>query len=390
MAAAQKTAAQRRSAVAAQYRKFIGRNHYSQALRSYCVKKYKDGKYYSDCSSSVSYAYKQAGEGFGILNTVGMWTSKKLKDVAVVIKNGIIQNPEVLEVGDLLLFAGNDTSRKVYGYVGHVEMVGAISGKVVTLYGHGSGLAKQHEMNAYCRSRRNTKSSTPLGNRGLIRVRRAIWEDAGDGETSSVTAGAVPPSPEGTSSVTAGAVPPSPEGEGMGAIEGNAIKRGESERLAEGQAEGASAAKQDAPETRVCGNAITRGESGDAVAAMQRLLLRRDPKCLPRYGADGDFGAETEAAVKALQIYAGLPETGAFDDATAGALAAILSGKAVEATAYVNVRDAPGVGSGRIIGVLRRGELAAWMGHVSADGWYAVRFKDAVGWVSGKYARIAE
>ena len=176
----------------------------------------------------------------------------------------------------------------------------------------------------------------------------------------------------------------------MGAIEGNAIKRGESERLAEGQAEGASAAKQDAPETRVCGNAITRGESGDAVAAMQRLLLRRDPKCLPRYGADGDFGAETEAAVKALQIYAGLPETGAFDDATAGALAAILSGKVIEATAYMNVRDAPGVGRGRIIGVLRRGELAAWMGHVSADGWYAVRFRGAVGWVSGKYARPAD
>ena len=146
--AATKTAAQRRAAVAAQYKKFIGRNHYSQALRNYCVTKYKDGKYYSDCSSSVSYAYKQAGEGFGILNTVGMWTSTKMKDVPVVITNGIIQNPEVLEVGDMLLFAGNDTSRKAYGYVGHVEMVGEISGTKVTLYGHGSGLAKSHEMNA--------------------------------------------------------------------------------------------------------------------------------------------------------------------------------------------------------------------------------------------------
>ena len=145
----------------------------ANARRDYCTKPYKDGKYYSDCSSSVSYAYKEAGEGFGILNTVGMWNSKKLVDVPVTIKNGVIQNPEVLRIGDMLLFAGNDVGRKSAGYVGHVEMVGEISGGTVQLYGHGSGLAKKHEMNAYCRSRYNTKSVTPLKRRLLIRVRRS-------------------------------------------------------------------------------------------------------------------------------------------------------------------------------------------------------------------------
>lgn len=172
------TANERRVAVRDQYRRFIGRNHYKQALRNYCVKKYRDGRYYSDCSSSVSYAYREAGEGFGILNTVGMWTSKKLVDVPVVIKKGVIQNPEVLRIGDMLLFAGNDARRKAYGYVGHVEMVGEISGSKYILYGHGSGLAKKHEMNAYCRSRYNTRAATPLGRRLLIRVRRRIRDDA--------------------------------------------------------------------------------------------------------------------------------------------------------------------------------------------------------------------
>lgn len=172
------TANERRVAVRDQYRRFIGRNHYKQALRNYCVKKYRDGRYYSDCSSSVSYAYREAGEGFGILNTVGMWTSKKLVDVPVVIKKGVIQNPEVLRIGDMLLFAGNDARRKAYGYVGHVEMVGEISGGKYILYGHGSGLAKKHEMNAYCRSRYNTRAATPLGRRLLIRVRRRIRDDA--------------------------------------------------------------------------------------------------------------------------------------------------------------------------------------------------------------------
>ncbi len=174
------TAEEKRLAVRNKYRTIIGRNYYSQARRNYCYTKYKNGKYYSDCSSSISHTYKQAGYSFGILNTVGMWTSKKLTDVPVVIKNGIIQNPEVLRIGDMLLFAGTDTGRSKYGYVGHVEMVGEISGKKVTLYGHGSGHPKKHEMNAYCKSRQSKKTKTKHGNKGLIRVRRFIQDDNAD------------------------------------------------------------------------------------------------------------------------------------------------------------------------------------------------------------------
>ena len=171
------TATEKRAAVVKKYGEILGRNKYSQPRRDYCYKKYKDGKYYSDCSSSISYAYKEAGYSFGILNTVGMYQSAKLVDVPVVIKSGIIQNPEILRPGDMLLFAGTDTSRAYAGYVGHVEMVAKISGSKVTIYGHGSGTPRSTEMNAYCKSRYAKKTSTKLGNRGLIKVRRFIPDD---------------------------------------------------------------------------------------------------------------------------------------------------------------------------------------------------------------------
>lgn len=171
------TASEKRSAVVKKYGEILGRNLYSQPRRDYCYKKYSNGKYYSDCSSSVSYAYKEAGVYFGILNTVGMYQSKKMMDVPVTIKNGIIHNPEVLRPGDMLLFAGTDTSRAYAGYVGHVEMVAKISGSTVTLYGHGSGTPRSIEMNAYCKSRQSKKTSTKLGHRGLIKVRRFIQDD---------------------------------------------------------------------------------------------------------------------------------------------------------------------------------------------------------------------
>lgn len=178
------TANEKRAAVIAKYEEILGRNKYSQPKRSYAFKKYSDGKYYSDCSSSVALSYKYAGfpfydnNGSYNPNTVGMYQAKSLKDVPVVIKNGIIQNPEILLPGDMLLFAGSDNSRKYADCVGHVEMVAKVSGTKVTLYGHGSGTPRATEMNAYCKSRYSKKTSTVIGHKGLLKVRRFIWDDA--------------------------------------------------------------------------------------------------------------------------------------------------------------------------------------------------------------------
>ena len=171
------TATEKRASVIKKYEEILGRNKYSQPKRDYCYKKYSDGKYYSDCSSSVSYAYKEVGLSFGILNTVGMYQSAKLVDVPVTIKSGTIQNPEILRPGDMLLFAGTDTSRAYAGYVGHVEMVAKVTDSKVTIYGHGSGTPRATEMNAYCKSRFSSKTKTKVGNKGLIKVRRFIVDD---------------------------------------------------------------------------------------------------------------------------------------------------------------------------------------------------------------------
>lgn len=185
------TAAEKRKAVVQKYEEILGRNKYSQAKRSYAYKKYSDGKYYSDCSSSIALAYKYAGypfydnNGSYNPNTVGMYQAKSLVEVPVEIKNGVIQNPEVLRLGDMLLFAGTDTSRKYAGYVGHVEMVGKIKGDVITLYGHGSGTPRATEVHAYCKNRYKQKTSTKLGHKGLIKVVRFFEDEAAPAENAS-------------------------------------------------------------------------------------------------------------------------------------------------------------------------------------------------------------
>lgn len=108
------------------YKTILGRNIYSQSLRLYCYTKY-NGNYYSDCSSSICKTAEKVGvPDVGSLNTAGMHKNwKKVTDV--VIKNGIIQNPEVLKVGDALMFKGSDPSRPLG--IGHTEMVYEINGE---------------------------------------------------------------------------------------------------------------------------------------------------------------------------------------------------------------------------------------------------------------------
>lgn len=45
---------------------------------------------------------------------------------------------------------------------------------------------------------------------------------------------------------------------------------------------------------------LKRGSKGENVRKLQQSMLKIDPNILPRFGADGDFGGETEAAVQKL------------------------------------------------------------------------------------------
>jgi peptidoglycan hydrolase-like protein with peptidoglycan-binding domain len=60
---------------------------------------------------------------------------------------------------------------------------------------------------------------------------------------------------------------------------------------------------------------LASGDEGPAVEAAQRLLIRAGCD-LPKWGADGDYGDETIAAVKALQRAAGILADGIFGPVT--------------------------------------------------------------------------
>ncbi|MFT7598700.1 MAG: peptidoglycan hydrolase-like protein with peptidoglycan-binding domain [Acidimicrobiales bacterium] len=78
---------------------------------------------------------------------------------------------------------------------------------------------------------------------------------------------------------------------------------------------------------------FTSGASGDEVSKFQRLLMARDSKALPKFGADGDYGDETIDAVKNFQTILNVEATGIIDTVTAtlleGGLSKGATGRAV-------------------------------------------------------------
>jgi len=140
---------------------------------------------------------------------------------------------------------------------------------------------------------------------------------------------------------------------------------------------------------------LRRGDYGTAVTALQQALLAWRPDCLPQWGPDGDFGGETEAALRAYQAEAGLPVTGVYDEATRTALTAPAPEPPEEpafvlATGDVNVRAEPGTDA-RIIGVLPAHYTAPYQGESRQWGgreWFKVLFEDQDGWVSSKHAEV--
>ena len=144
---------------------------------------------------------------------------------------------------------------------------------------------------------------------------------------------------------------------------------------------------------------LKKGMSGEDVKGLQSALLRLG-YALPKYGADGDFGAETEAAVKAFQRDRGLEPDGVFGEKS---YAALVEGKPeaqkpVEAALkqvkvtgeLVNVRSAPGT-SARILGVVKKGATLLYQGQeaqVNGTPWYLVEYDGQNAWISGKYSEV--
>ena len=65
---------------------------------------------------------------------------------------------------------------------------------------------------------------------------------------------------------------------------------------------------------------LSKGDNGLNVKFLQELLLKWNAACLPKFGADSDFGGETEEAVKSFQSDNNLDPSGSIDFMTAIAL----------------------------------------------------------------------
>ena len=72
-------------------------------------------------------------------------------------------------------------------------------------------------------------------------------------------------------------------------------------------------------ETPLGSRLLLDGSEGSDVRALQELLLSLG-YALPRYGADGNFGAETEAALRAFQVDAGLEADGKYGEKSHAAM----------------------------------------------------------------------
>ena len=139
--------------------------------------------------------------------------------------------------------------------------------------------------------------------------------------------------------------------------------------------------------------------------ALQEFLLQLG-YTLPKYGSDGDFGGETETAIKRFQARAGLAQDGVYGGDTHKALmdavadhdagkepaepfepSAVKCVRIVCNGGTVNIRVGNGTQYERITAA-RNGSTFEWVA-TAENGWHAVVVNGRVGWVSGKYAKLA-
>ena len=156
-----------------------------------------------------------------------------------------------------------------------------------------------------------------------------------------------------------------------------------------------------APEPEPEPDTLKYGSNGEAVKELQEDLLSLGYS-LPKYGADGDFGSETKAAVEAFQRDHGMTVTGIADSATLAAIDTAIENikeslppnQAVKITGgSVNIRSGPGTNGTRVLGVAHLNDKLLYQGEekeVDGRPWYLVEYQGENGWVSSKYSKIVD
>ena len=165
-----------------------------------------------------------------------------------------------------------------------------------------------------------------------------------------------------------------------------------------GKSESAPSAPSE--EAALGGRLLKRGASGEDVRQLQKILISLGYD-LSKYGADGEFGSETEAAVRRLQAVLGVSVDGMYGEDTHAALMSLLEREGspggadkpeaqarirvtAEESAYV--RRGPGTGYS-IITAVRHGEEFA-SSAAAENGWRAIEVNGTVGWISPKMCEV--
>lgn len=176
------------------------------------------------------------------------------------------------------------------------------------------------------------------------------------------------------------------------------------EYIEDGQTEPQAPAEQ--PAGMLGAQLLKKGAKGDAVRTLQEMLMGLGYE-LPEYGADGDFGDETELAVRQFQAEHGLEADGKYGPLTHKELMQELAEQSVQdrddedeaapaaPTKYVEVtgatvwiRKGPGTEyDGE--GVVRRGARLEWVA-TAENGWHAVRADGVSGWIGPRYSAVKE
>lgn len=137
---------------------------------------------------------------------------------------------------------------------------------------------------------------------------------------------------------------------------------------------------------------LRNGSEGADVKELQSLLIQFGYD-LGKWGADGDFGDATEAAVRKFQKAKKLSVDGIVGKNTIAALMAVDNEDAETNVRYVKisggkcyVRTEPNT-EGEIIGTAYSGEKLKYNGQ-TINGWPSVKFKGKDGFVSGKYGKL--
>ena len=153
---------------------------------------------------------------------------------------------------------------------------------------------------------------------------------------------------------------------------------------------------------------MKKGSKGTDVKMLQEFLLQLG-YALPRYGADGEFGSETETALKRFQKKAGIRQDGIYGSETHQALMDAVAdddeGKTdttpdtdepveepskrvriVCDSGSVNIRVGNDTKYSRITSV-KDGAIFEWIA-TAENGWHAIVVNARVGWVSGKYSQV--